>query len=177
MPARRARRGQFQARIQELRVNGPGARLAPMRPHRLETPPAPAAELDQDPLIATFLHRVGPKLAATFTAEQLAAVRLAFSARAIGRHAVDWRRTFRVLRRGYYGVFLVGRDAPGAGRRRERPPGLIAHAVMLIVLTGWLAGAILFIAALLYIAKTALGIDIFPGVDMMNDPAVDRIVR
>jgi hypothetical protein len=148
-----------------------------MRPHRLEPPPSPAADPTQDPLIATFLHRVGPKLAATFTAEQLAAVRLAFSARAIGRHAVDWRRTFRVLRRGYYVVFLFGRDARGDGRRQERPPGLVAQALVLLVLVGWLTGAILFVAALLYLAKTALGIDLFPGVDVMNDPAVDRLVR
>ena len=148
-----------------------------MRPHRLETPATPAADQVDDPLIATFIRRVGPKLAATFTPEQLAAVRLAFSARAIGRHAVDWRRTFRVLRRGYYVVFLLGRDSRGDGRREERPPGLVAQALVLIVLSFWLAGAIAVIAGLLYVAKTALGIDVFPGVDMMNDPAVDRIVR
>jgi len=91
--------------------------------------------------------------------------------------AIDWRRTFRVLRRGYYVVVLLGRDSRGDGRREERPPGLIAQALVLLAVSFWIAGAIALIAALLYIAKTALGIDLFPGVDMMNDPAVDRIVR
>jgi hypothetical protein len=146
-----------------------------MTPHRSGAAPRPAPGVD-DPLIATFLRRVGPQLAATFTPEQLGAVRLAFSARAMGRHAIDWRRTLRLFGRGYYLVFLAGRDARGDGRV-ERPPGPIAQAIVLLLVCGWLAGALLFVGALLYLAKVALGIDVFPGVDMMNDAAMDRVVR
>ncbi len=140
-------------------------------------PPASAPDDAEDPLIATFLQRVGPKLATTFTNEQLAAVRRAFSARAIGRHAIDWRRTLRVLGRTYYVVFLFGRDARAGRGRVEREPGPFAQFLVLLFLALALAGVLVLLAALAYLLKTALGIDVFPGFDMLNDPAIERLGR
>jgi hypothetical protein len=60
--------------------------------------------------ISQFLARIGPELAASFTAEQLAAVELHFAMRNRPGHALDWRRRVGFGRRRGYVVVLAGWD-------------------------------------------------------------------
>jgi hypothetical protein len=88
-----------------------------------------------------FLARMRPELAASFTPEQLAAVRMAFGMRYAMDHAVDMRRTLALPWGRFYLVLLCGRDQ----RCEGRPVGM----------AGWLmriaAGAMLLLGLLLTI--------------------------
>ena len=72
---------------------------------------AQGPEQNQD--MARFLARLPPSLAASFDAEQLAAVALHFGMRHRTRHAIDWRWQVRLpFLRGYF-VVLAGSDRAG----------------------------------------------------------------
>ena len=141
------------------------------------TSPRPAPSGGEDPLISTFLHRVGPQLAATFSDEQLAGIRLAFSSRAMGRHSIDWRRSVRLFGRSFYVVLLLGKEARTGRRAGDRVPGPIAHAVVILSICLVAAGGLTLLAALAYLAKISLGVDLFPGFDTLNDAAIERLRR
>lgn len=63
--------------------------------------------------ISRFLARLGPELAASFTADQLAAVELHFGMRNRVGHAVDWRKRLGVGALRGYVVVLAGRERVG----------------------------------------------------------------
>jgi hypothetical protein len=69
--------------------------------------------MGENPDIARFLARLRPDLAASFSAEQLAAVELHFGMRNRSVHAVDWRRRARFGRWRGYVVVLAGRERMG----------------------------------------------------------------
>jgi hypothetical protein len=142
-----------------------------------------------DPFVARFFHRIPPSIARSFTPQQLAAVKLAFGTRQWGDHPIDLRRTFGIGRWRFYIVLLMGRARRGKDIRKQ---GLVLR-----ILSGGLerlidqgtiarrfAGALilsLFVVTLaaagmatLYAGKRYLGVDIFPGIDMVNDDAVER---
>ena len=64
-----------------------------------------------------FLARMRPEVAASFTPEQLAAVRMAFGMRYAMDHAVDLRRTVTLPWGRFYLVLLGGRDRRAEARR------------------------------------------------------------
>jgi hypothetical protein len=98
-------------------------------------------------------------IADTFTEAQLASLRLALGARSWGRHAVDVRGTVVFWRWRYYYVFLLGRNRREL-TRREKQLSLLLQAVFLsaLLLLSTLLGLLV-----LYLVKSALGIDLFPG--------------
>lgn len=61
--------------------------------------------------MARFLARLNPALAASFSAEQLAAIELHFSMRSRASHGLDWRCRLRLWRRHVYVVVLAGWDS------------------------------------------------------------------
>jgi len=63
-----------------------------------------------------FLARMRPEVAASFTPEQLAAVRLAFGMRYAMDHSVDVRRVVTLPWGRFYLVLLAGRDRRAEGR-------------------------------------------------------------
>lgn len=142
-----------------------------------------------DPFVARFFHRIPPSIARTFTPQQLAAIKLAFGARQWGDHPIDLRRSFGIGRWRFYIVLLMGRARRGKDIRRQGMVlRILAGALERLIDRGpavrRLAGAltlVLFVAALaaggiatLYAGKRALGIDVFPGIDMVNDEAVEH---
>jgi hypothetical protein len=98
-------------------------------------------------------------VADTFTEAQLSGLRLALGARSWGRHAVDVRGTILFWRWRYYYVFLLGRNRRELSRR-EKQLSLLLQAAFLAVLL--FASAMLGLLVL-YLVKSALGIDLFPG--------------
>lgn len=121
--------------------------------------PLPPSDIRRDPSIQHLLGRMPQDIAGTFTEAQLASLRLALGARSWGRHAVDVRGTVVFWRWRYYYVFLLGRNRREL-TRREKQLSLLLQAVFLSVL---LLLSTLLGLLVLYLVKSALGIDLFPG--------------
>ena len=121
--------------------------------------PLPPNDIRRDPSIQHLLGRMPQDIADTFTEAQLASLRLALGARSWGRHAVDVRGTVVFWRWRYYYVFLLGRNRREL-TRREKQLSLLLQAVFLsaLLLLSTLLGLLV-----LYLVKSALGIDLFPG--------------
>ncbi|MDR6178427.1 MULTISPECIES: 3-phosphoshikimate 1-carboxyvinyltransferase [unclassified Pseudomonas] len=111
-----------------------------------------------DPFIAGLKERLPEELRESFTDEQLEALKLAFGTRSWGKHSVDLRGTVKFWHRRYYFVFLAGRNYRQLSRL-EQELSLLGKATVLavILLACGLVGLLL-----LYLLKSALGIDIFP---------------
>ena len=94
----------------------------------------------------------------SFTEEQLEAIKQALCTRSWGKHSVDLRGTVKFWHRRYYFVFLAGRNYRQLSRL-EQELSLLGKATVLavILLACGLVGLLL-----LYLLKSALGIDIFP---------------
>lgn len=112
-----------------------------------------------DPFVQKFFSRIHGEVAASFTDEQLNAIKLAFGARDWGSHAVDMRRSVRFLWWRWYFVLLAGRERRPADRLAAEgsPFGTIGNALLTIVFLLFLLSP-LFV--LLYGVKSALGINV-----------------
>lgn len=74
-----------------------------------------------DNALDTYLKRIDPKVAASFTAPQRQAIRTMLGTRGTRRHAIDLRRSFALGRSRYYLVMLLGRERRSLARlHRER---------------------------------------------------------
>lgn len=92
-----------------------------------------------DDFIDHCFRRIDKRVAASFTAEQRAAIRTMFEGRGATRHPVDLRTSLPLGRRRYYLVFLMGRD-----RRRRFHGATEARRVLRdLIGTGLLATGIL----------------------------------
>lgn len=118
--------------------------------------------LRQDPALQSLLERLPESVRESFSEDQLSALKLALAARSWGQHALDWRGTLRLFRYRYYFVFLVGRNRRTLSRR-ERQIGLWLQAVFVML---FLSFCVLLGLLTLYLAKSAAGIDLFPGVSL-----------
>lgn len=120
-----------------------------------------------DPFLEDFFRRIPRDVAANFTDDQLLAIRMAFGGRERGVHAVDIRLSLPLPFKRMYLVLLVGSERRTMARRRQdrdRRPlatagNFIAGAIVLFVLLVAVLGA-------LYLAKSALGIDLLPDASL-----------
>ncbi len=132
---------------------------------------------DTDPFVAAFFSRIPAETARTFTDAQLDAVKMAFGARSWGSHAVDIRWSIPLISRRLYILFLAGQERRPLARlaleRALRPFWTFANAVVITAFILMLLGAIF---SGLYMGKRALGIDVFPGIDMLPDKEIERIL-
>jgi hypothetical protein len=134
--------------------------------------------LEHDPFFRKFLARVPGDVAATFSDSQLDAVKRAFGARTPGSHTVDLRFSLPLGRRRFYIVLLAGRERRSSRRliweRAMRPLWTAANAVVMSLFALALCASLFTV---LYAGKRAAGIDIVPGVDMLPDAKVERLLR
>ncbi|SFG64152.1 3-phosphoshikimate 1-carboxyvinyltransferase [Neptunomonas qingdaonensis] len=115
--------------------------------------------MQNDPFIDGLKDRLPEDLKESFTQEQLAALKIAFGARKWGQHPVDLRGTLKFWRWRYYFVFLAGRNKRDLSRREQDLSRIAtAFAVASFLLFATIVGLIV-----LYLIKSALGIDIFPN--------------
>ncbi|MEB2327420.1 MAG: 3-phosphoshikimate 1-carboxyvinyltransferase [Pseudomonas sp.] len=123
--------------------------------------PAPFndAALADDPFVKGLKQRLPETLRESFTDAQLEALRQVFGARSWVKHKVDLRGTFRLLGAQYYFAVLAGRNKRGHSRT-EQHLSLAAKAALaaLFLLFSTLLGL-----AILYLVKSALGIDLLPN--------------
>lgn len=109
-----------------------------------------------DPSIQRLLERMPTEVAESFTEPQLSYLRIALGARQWGKHKVDLRGTLGLGRWRYYFVFVAGRNVRHDVRQGQL--GLLVNTFVISVLIFCAIGAALL---LLYLIKSALGIDIF----------------
>lgn len=131
-----------------------------------------------DPFFAQFFGRIPGDVAESFDEAQLDAVKMAFGARSRGSHPIDIRMSIPLLTRRFYFVFLAGGEHRPAERlaleRALRPIWNFANAVIIV------SFVLMFLVALaggLYAGKRALGIDVFPGIDMLPDQKIERLLN
>lgn len=113
----------------------------------------------RDRFVIEFLSRLSPEQQATFSEEQLQAIKVAFGARRWGIHAIDLRGTFGFLRWRYYFVVLAGRNKRSLSRSEQRALR-VAELAFLVLFTAF---SVLLGLLVIYLAKSALGIDLVPG--------------
>jgi len=113
-------------------------------------------DIRQDPAIQKLLARMPADVQDSFTEAQLAELRVALGARQWGKHKLDLRGTVGFGRWRYYYVLVAGRNLRDGARKGQL--GLLMQAVVLSVLL--IASAMLGLL-LLYLLKSALGIDLF----------------
>lgn len=130
---------------------------------------------DNDPFIAQFFSRIPAEVAETFTPAQLDAVKRAFGARSRGAHSIDLRLSIPLIIRRVYLVILAGSERRESDRRAVdrllAPVWTLANGFLMLFFGVVL---LLSLAGVLYALKMALGIDVFPGVDMLDDDAIKQ---
>lgn len=120
---------------------------------------ADAAALQHDPFIIGLKQRLPEALRESFTEQQLSGLRSAFATRSWARHKVDLRGTFSIWNNQYYFVLVGGRNKRGL-TRGQRNLTLVTKA---IVITLFLFFSALLGLVVLYLLKSALGIDLLPN--------------
>lgn len=134
--------------------------------------------LRRDPFLEDFYSKIPAGVAATFTDSQLDAIKRAYGHRTRGSHAVDLRFSIPLPFRRFYVVFLAGRERRATDRRLVdalfQPLWTVANGVVVLFLVLMLLMAA---AGLLYTAKRALHINVFPSVDMLPDEKIERFLR
>jgi hypothetical protein len=116
-------------------------------------------ELRNEPFVRNLLEKLPAGARETFSDEQLLALKVALGGRAWGVHAVDLRWTLRFWRSHYYFVLLAGRNRRELSRRERE----VARIALALVLAIFLATSVALGLLVLYLLKSAMGVDIFPG--------------
>ncbi|KXI27231.1 3-phosphoshikimate 1-carboxyvinyltransferase [Paraglaciecola hydrolytica] len=119
------------------------------------------SKIKDEVAIKNLLSRMPDAVANSFTDTQLMHLKLAIGARQWGKHKVDFRGTFPVpfVRSKIYYVFLMGRNHRDLSRREQ----LISALTLALFVTLFITVSVLFGILVLYLLKSALGIDIFKG--------------
>lgn len=117
-----------------------------------------------DPFLERFFARIPREVAASFTDDQLLAVKRAFAAHGEAGHSIDLRLSFPLLLGRWYLVLILGPERRSRARRRSdrqfHPLATLGNALAALLLLLLLTGAVL---GLLYVAKSALGVDLLPN--------------
>lgn len=116
-------------------------------------------DIRSDSTIQNLLERMPTAVQDSFTESQLAHLRVALGARSWGKHKVDVRSSFKFFKYRYYYVFVAGRNRRELSRQEKQ----FALMMQAILITIFLTFSALFGIFVLYIIKSALGIDIFPN--------------
>ncbi|RVU37581.1 3-phosphoshikimate 1-carboxyvinyltransferase [Rheinheimera riviphila] len=95
----------------------------------------------------------------SFTEQQLSHLRVALGARQWGKHQLDLRGTLRIFHWRYYYVVVAGRNLRDGARSQQQFSKLMLAVIisMLLVVSAGLG------VLLLYLVKSAFGIDLFDG--------------
>lgn len=115
--------------------------------------------LREDPTITSLLSRMPEAVQNSFTEEQLANLRVALGARSWGKHKIDFRSTISFFSYRYYYVFVAGRNRRELSRAEKRK-GLLIQSILM---STFLVFCSMLGLLVLYLVKSALGIDLFPN--------------
>ena len=114
-----------------------------------------------DPALKSLLERMPEDVASTFTNEQLAHLHSALGARSWKKHSVDIRSTFPIpfVKSRIYFVLLMGRNRRDLTRREKQ----ISAFTLAFLFAAFIGVSTLFGLLVLYLIKSALGINLFKG--------------
>jgi len=115
--------------------------------------------LKLDPFVIGLKQRLPEELRESFSDEQLQGLRSALATRSWARHKVDLRGTFNMWRTQYYFVVVAGRNKRSLSRAQQK----LSLAAKAGAITVFLFFSVLLGLVLLYVLKSALGIDLLPG--------------
>lgn len=115
--------------------------------------------IQSDPVITKLLDKLPADMRGSFSDDQLLALKLALGGRTKGAHALDLHFTLKWFRWQYYVVFLAGRNRRTLTARERN----IQQISMALVLSVFLLVSTLLGILVLYLIKSALGIDLIPG--------------
>jgi hypothetical protein len=118
-----------------------------------------AATVHEDPAIISLLEKMPTSVQHSFSEEQLVHLRNAVVGRKWQHHAVDMRGTLSWFSYRYYYVVIAGKNKRQLGRIEQRVTRLMMAVFVCLLLTV----CSLFGLLLLYILKSALGINLFEG--------------
>ncbi|MGB3726210.1 MAG: 3-phosphoshikimate 1-carboxyvinyltransferase [Glaciecola sp.] len=111
--------------------------------------------------LQNFLQRMPKEVVDSFSETQLNHLHEALGVRSWKKHSIDVRSTFAIpftTKRIYY-VFLVGRNTRELSRGEKR----ISAFASLLVISVFLMVSMVIGLLILYLLKSALGIDLFEG--------------
>ena len=122
---------------------------------------SPSKNIHDEPAIKSMLSRMPENVADTFNEEQLSHLLTAIGSRSWGKHALDLRGTFKIpfYPWRFYYVFLMGKNHRELSRK-EKQISLLTRAIALSL---FLIVCVLLGLLVLYLVKSALGIDLFPN--------------
>lgn len=110
-----------------------------------------------------LLRRVPENIRDSFSTEQLSALKVAFGTRnKWGQHPIDLRGSFSIWRWRYYFVVLAGRNKRLLTAREKRI-SLMVKTTLVLTFLKFLTFSTLMGLLVLYLIKSAMGIDILPG--------------
>ncbi|MCI2283785.1 3-phosphoshikimate 1-carboxyvinyltransferase [Colwellia sp. MSW7] len=117
--------------------------------------------ITNQPAIKKLLSRMPQEVASSFSDEQLTHLLTAVGSRRRGKHKIDLRGTFKLpfYQWRFYYVFLAGKNYRELSRQ-ERRMSIILTAIVSSLFLIFCTGLGLLI---LYLVKSALGIDLFPN--------------
>jgi len=118
-------------------------------------------QIQNDPTIKSLLARMPDDVASSFNEEQLSHLLTAIGARSWGKHAVDIRGTMKIplYRWRFYYVILFGKNVRSLSRLEKD----ISLVVIILLITSFLIFSTLIGLLVLYLIKSAAGIDLIPG--------------
>lgn len=119
-------------------------------------------EIKDDPFVKGLLEKLPAGDRDSFSPEQLQALKIALGGRSWGAHAIDARWTLKFWHWRYYFVFLAGRNRRELSRREQA----LSRFAMALFLSVFLVLSTLIGLLVLYLIKSALGIDLLPGVSL-----------
>lgn len=116
-------------------------------------------DIRNDPVIARLLNAMPESVAESFDDQQLSCVKQAMSSREWGQHKVDVRGTIKLFKWRYYYVILAGRN------QRTLSPAELKFAALMnaTLITLFISVSVLFGLIVLYLIKSALGINLIEG--------------
>lgn len=114
-----------------------------------------------DPAIQRIMSHMPDNIARSFTTEQLFGLREAIGARGGRVHSIDVRPTLKLpfLPWSFYLVFLMGRNRRALSSQEKYMAALLLLAFTISMILGLSLLGLLVI----YLIKSALGIDLFEG--------------
>lgn len=115
--------------------------------------------IDQDPAIVNLLESMPRSVQQSFSEEQLSHLRNAVSSRQWAHHPVDLRGTIPWFKYRYYYVFLAGKNQRSLTRSQLRA----SRFVSALLLVGFMTFSAVIGILLLYLLKSALGLDLLPN--------------
>ena len=116
-----------------------------------------SSSLKKDPAIQSLLKRMPENVQSSFSDDQLAHLKVAIGARQWGKHAIDCRGVIKFFKYRYYFVLLAGRNRRELSEQEQK----LAALSQLITISIFCLFVITVLLLVVYLIKSALGIDIF----------------